>query len=199
MYVKVLEHGGIPLAGNATSSGFAGSIQQKDHIINSVKTLSASIAAGDDEVVEAVREHARHVAIQYINHCLMKARKTLRSELQITEISAEQEIELRSTFGLAPTVVQEVRSRDIVETELPNILRHDFVYKGSVHAERKRRGRGSSDALRAVYIDDDKAGVRGKKTLVDRLLSQVSPNCSGQLSPEMHQRWAAMPRLWETS
>lgn len=198
-FLRFLQQADIPLADNATSSAFAGSLQQRDHIINSVKTLSASIAAADNEVIEAVREHAREMAIHAINHGLMKARNNIKKQLQITKLSTEQEIELRSEFGLAPTPVQETRSRDIVETELPNVLRDDFVYKGSIHAVRKSKGRGSSDALRAVYVDDHNAGVRGTEALIDRLLSQVSPCCSGQLSNEMRQRWMGMKRLWETS
>jgi len=108
-------------------------------------------------------------------------------------------MELRNTFGLAPTPVQETRSRDIVGTELPNVLRPDFVYKGSVHAERKRKGRGTSDFLRAVYIEDDKAGMRGKDALIERLPAQSSRCCSGLLPPHIHQRWMSMKRLWETS
>ena len=148
--------------------------------------------------MQAVREHARHVAIQTINSGLFASRSDLKADLQISKLSAEQEIEPRNTFGLAPTLMQETRSRDIAETELPNGLRPDFVYKGSVHAERKHRGRGSPDALRAVYIEDDKAGMRGKDALIDRLLAQVSQCCSGQLPPHMHQRWMSMKRLWET-
>lgn len=83
---------------------------------------------------------------------------------------------------------QETRSRDIVETELPAVLRQDFVYKGSIHVVRKYKQRGSA-GLRAVYIEDDKAGLKGKNALIDRLLSQVSECCSDQLSPEIHQRW----------
>jgi len=174
-------------------------MQQRSHIITFSKTLSASLAAGDDEGVQAVREHARHVAIHAINNGLYAARKEIKVDLQISKLSAKQEIELRGSFGLAPTVVREVRSRDIAETELPNVLRPDFVYKGSVHAERKRRGRGSSHALRAVYIEDDKAGIRGKDALVEILLAQVSQCCSGLLPPHIHQRWMSMKRLWETS
>ena len=100
---------------------------------------------------------------------------------------------------MAPTSIQEVRSRDIAETELPNVLRNDFIHKGSVHAERKCRGRGSPDVLRAVYMEDDKAGMRGKDALIERLLAQVSQCCSGLLPPHIHQRWMSMKRLWETS
>lgn len=121
-----------------------------------------------------MREHARKVAIQDINSGLFAARKELKADLKISGLSAEQEIELRDTFGLAPTPVQETRSRDVVEKELPNVLTEDFVYKGSVHAERKHWGRGSSDALRATYVEDDKAGMRGEDALIDKLLSQVS-------------------------
>jgi hypothetical protein len=195
----VLDHADIPVASRGTTARFLGSVQQRKHVISSVKTLSASIAASDTEVIEAVRDHARHVAIQAINSGLYAARKDLQKELQITKLSTEQEVELRSTFGLAPTPIMETRARDIVETELPNVLRDDFIYKGSVHAERKRRGRGSSDELRAVYIDDDKAGSRSKDALIDRLLSQVSACCSVQLSPEMRQRWAGIQKMWETS
>ncbi|KEQ76613.1 hypothetical protein M436DRAFT_78366 [Aureobasidium namibiae CBS 147.97] len=266
-YRRVLDLAEIPQASNATSSGFARSVQQREHITTAVKTLSTSIAVGDievtgaekifertsrspksswgdpfkydpvspedrdcstgdlfidflshkfgyavvndivftcfdprrdDEVVQAVREHARHVAIQTTNSGLFAARNDIKADLQISKLFAEQEIELRNTFGLAPTPVQETQSRDIVETGLPNVLRNDFIYKGSVHAERKRRGRGSSSFLRAVYIEDDKAGTRGKHVLIDRLPSQVSQCCSGQLPPHMYQRWMSMKRLWES-
>lgn len=81
-------------------------MQQRSHIIASVKTLAALIAAADDEVIEAVREHAREVAIQGINNGLFAARKDLKAGLQVSELFTKQEIKLRSTFGLAPTVVQ---------------------------------------------------------------------------------------------
>lgn len=53
-----------------------------------VKTLSASVAAGDDEAVQAVREHVRHVAIQAINNGLYAARKEIKVDLQISKLSS---------------------------------------------------------------------------------------------------------------
>jgi len=57
--------------------------------MTSVKTLSASVTARDDEAVQAVREHARHVAIQAINNDLYAARKEIKAGLRISRLSAE--------------------------------------------------------------------------------------------------------------
>jgi len=93
---QLLEFAEILLPARAISAGYTGSMKQRSHIMTFVKTLSAPMAAGDDEVVQAVRERARHVAVQAINSGLFAARNDLKADLQISKLSAEQEIELRN-------------------------------------------------------------------------------------------------------
>lgn len=81
----------------------------------------------------------------------LKLRLAIYGHLQNT-CTEEQEVESRSTSGLAPTPVTETSSRDIIKNELPNVQADDSEHKGSVHAERRRRGRGSSDETRSRDI-----------------------------------------------